>query len=294
MRYNTPNTPGDNLRDFVTRGGFPVTVTLLGINVLTFLAVFFSRDVAGPLLVQYGTFSSQSALHAPWTFLTYPLVSLPPLSFMLIFTWIFFWLSGGSLERGWGSLRFAVFFFAVTLVSALSLLAGSLLLHSSVGFLNDLFLPLTGLIVAFCMLNPEQPIMLYFFPVRARYVAIIATVWTYLQYGSVMGPWMGLFALGGILAAYLYVRFARPWGDIGSYTPRPPRVERGPDLRVYPAASRFQTRRKTMDGSSARSPLDFAGRWKDYQERKRLERLWKNSGFSEPEQQWRDDEGRRR
>lgn len=294
MRYNTPNSPIDGVRDFVTRGGIPVTITLLGLNILTFLAAFFSPAVAGPFIEQQMVFSTLNIFHAPWTILTYPMVA-GPFSIWLIITLVFFWLSGGSLERSWGSARFAVFFFAVTAISALSLFLGSVLLRQGVPPLNDLFLPLTGLIVAFCMLNPEQTMVLYFFPVKAKYLALIVTAWTYFNYGSLLGPLLGLFSLGGILAAYLYVRFGRSWGDIGSYVDRPRPAQRGPDLRVYPAASRFSTRPKqTLDGSTPRSPLDLLGRWKDYQERKRLDKLWKNSGFTEPEERWRDDEGRRR
>jgi len=293
MRYNSPNTPLDWLGDFVRRGGVPVTLALLGINILTFLAAFFSSAVVGPLLQTNLVFSIGNFFHAPWTLVTYPLVALPPFSLWLVVTWVFFWLSGGSLERSWGSQRYVIFFFAVTLASSLSLLLGGFLLHREIMPLHDIFLPLTGLIVAFCMLNPEQQITVYFFPVRAKYVAIGVTVWTYLTYGSMLGPLLGLFALGGILAAYLYVRFARPWGDVGSYSTRR-RNFRGPDLRMdgRPARPTFRT---TLDGSpQQRSPLDFAGRWKDWQERRRLEKLWKNSGLPGSEPEWRDDEKRRR
>lgn len=293
MRYNSPNTPLDWLRDFVSRGGVPVTLTLLGINIFTFLATFFSPAVVGPLLQQNLVFSIGNFLHAPWTLLTYPLVAMPPFSLWLVVTWVFFWLSGGSLERSWGSQRYLIFFFAVTLLSSLSLLLGGFLLHHEIMPLNDIFLPLTGLIVAFCMLNPEQQITVYFFPVRAKYVAIGVTVWTYLTYGSMLGPLLGLFALGGILGAFLYVRFARPWSDIGFYSV-PRRDFRGPDLRMdtRPARPTFRT---TLDGSpQQRGPLDFAGRWKDWQERRRLEKLWKNSGLPGSEPEWRDDEKRRR
>ncbi len=298
MRYNTPNSPLDALRDFVRRGGAPVTFALLGINIFTFLAAFFSPLVAGPLLEEKMVFSIGGFPYAPWTLATYPLVTLPPFSLLLVVTWVFFWLTGSSLERSWGSQRYAIFFFAVTVFSSLSLLLGVFLLNHHVRLpnsvsLNDIFLPLTGLIVAFCMLNPEQQITVYFFPVRAKYLAIGVTVWTYLTYGSMLGPLLGLFALGGILAAYLYVRFARPWGDIGSYS-APRRNFRGPDLRMdsRPARPTFRT---TLDGSpQQRSPLDLGGRWKDWQERRRLEKLWKNSGLPGSEPEWRDDEKRRR
>ena len=293
MRYNTPNNPMDQIRDFVTRGGIPVTLLLLGINILTFLAVFFSPAAVGTLLVTKVAFSIENFIHAPWTLLTYPLVSMPPFTIMLVLTWVFFWMTGGSLERSWGSQRYAIFFFAVTLFSSLSLLLGGFLLHREIMPLNDIFLPLTGLIVAFCMLNPEQLITVYFFPVRAKYLALGVTVWTYLTYGSLLGPLLGLFSLGGILAAYLYVRFARPWADVGFYS-APRRNFRGPDLRMdtRPARPTFRT---TLDGSPRqRSPFDFAGRWKDWQERRRLEKLWKNSGLPGSEPEWRDDEKRRR
>ena len=297
MRYNTPNSPLDSLRDFVQRGGVPVTLSLVAINVLTFLAAFFSPAVAGYFLQTEMVFSGRSVLHAPWTLLTYSLVSPEAFSFWFVINLVFFWLSGGSLERSWGSQRFAIFFFALTLASSLSLLAGSLLLHGPLLPLNGVFLPWTGLIVAFCMLNPEQQITVYFFPVRAKYLAIGVTVLTYFNYGSMLGPLPGLFSLGGILLAYLYVKFGRSWGDIGSYsTPR--RDFRGPDLRMDTRTERptFRTTpRTTLDGSpQRRSPFDFAGRWKDRQDRRRLEKLWKNSGLPGSEPEWRDDEKRRR
>ena len=293
MRYNSPNSPLDWLRDFVQRGGVPVTLSLVGINVLSFLAAFFSPALAGSFLQSEMVFGVRSVFHAPWTLLTYALVSPGAFSFWFVINLVFFWLSGGSLERSWGSQRYAIFFFALTLASSLSLLVGSLLLHGPLPILYGVFLPWTGLIVAFCMLNPEQQITVYFFPVRAKYLAIGVTIWTYFTYGGMLGPLLGLFSLGGILAAFLYVKFARPWSDVGSYS-APRRDFRGPDLRMdsRPARPTFRT---TLDDSpQRRSPFDFAGRWKDRQDRRRLEKLWKNSGLPGSETEWRDDEKRRR
>ncbi len=291
MRYNSPNTPADQLRDFFLRGGIPVTITLLALNLLTFLAGFFAPSVAGPFIVQNLVFNAPVALHLPWTFLTYPFVSLG-FSLWMLATWVFFWVSGGSLERSWGSARFATFFFALTALSAASLFVGGIVLRIPVLMLTDLFLPLTGLIVAFCMLNPTKTLGLFMLPIQiqARWIALLVTALVFFQYGSAYGDWkMGLFACGGILAAYLYVRFGRSWADIGSYSaPR-----RGPDLRIFPQASAPPRRRSILDGSRVRSPFDLAGRWKDYQERRRLERLLRNSGFSDREPGWRDDEEHR-
>ncbi len=295
MRYNNSNSPMENLRDFVSRGGIPVTLTLLTISITLFLASFFTSGRVDELLVRNLAFVPENMGHAPWTFLTYPVYNGGVSgAFNVLLGGFFLWLAGGSLERSWGSARFALFFFALTAITACSVELGWFISRHSFALLSGFQLPLAGLIVAFCMLNAEQTIVFYFFPIKAKYVALIVTLMTYFFAG--MGPLLDLFACGGILAAFLYVRYGRSWGDIDSYGARPRTAGRGPDLRAYPPASRFNTRpRTTVDGSRlGRSVFDFAGRWKDYQERKRLEKLWKNSGFSDPEREQRDDEGRRR
>jgi len=280
----------DTIRDFVTRGGIPVTMTLLIISVVTFFSAFFSPHLAAPLLIASLHFPPGSLLREPWTVLTYPLYE--PDVINMVLGGVFLWLSGGSLERSWGSARYAVFFAAVTAIPALSvLLGGHLFPNATLPNLHGFFLPLSGLIVAFCMLNPEQMLRFYFLPIKAKYVAIIVTVLTLLSYGAIFG----VFACGGILAAFLYVKFGRSWGDIGSYS-LPRRSFSGPDLRMddrdRPARPTFRT---TLDGSpQQRSPLDLAGRLKDWQERRRLEKLWKNSGLPGSEPEWRDDDKRRR
>ena len=295
MRYDSPQTPPDKIRDFFFRGGIPVTMTLLVVSIVVFLASFFGSPSLNLFLLSHVAFWPEFARETPWTLLTYPMY---PGSFLgLLIGGFFLWLAGGSLERSWGSQRYSIFFFALTLISAVSLLLGWYLYqHGTLPnvFLMGFTLPLGGMIVAFCMLNAEQTITLYFFPIRAIYVAWIVAGLTY--FGAGMGPVLSLFACGGLIAAFLYVKFARSWADIGSYS-GPRRAPRGPDLRVYPPARSSSTRfssRTTLDGSPVRSPFDLAGRWKDWQERRRLEKLLRNSGFSDPETRWRDDEEKRR
>ena len=244
-----------SFRNFAMRGGAPITLALLGANIAAFLAAFFFRPIVMPFLETEMAFNLSNVFHAPWTLLTYPLISVPPFSFWLVITWGFFWLSGSSLERSWGSPRYLLFFFGVTLFSSLSLLMGGLALRRDILPLNDLFLPLTGLIVAFCMLNKEQQITVYFFPVRAKYLAVGVTLWTYFNYGTVLGPVLGLYALGGIFSAVMYVRFARPWAFPPTYG-APGRSSRGPDLRMdsRPVRPSFRT---TLDGSPAQRGWDL-------------------------------------
>ncbi len=278
----------DSLRDFVTRGGIPVTMTLISVNVLLFFAAFFSPNIAAPALEHFLAFQSPGWLAVPWTLVTFPLFSGG--LFPLIFGCLFFWFAGGSLERSWGSSRFAGFLAGVTAATALSFALGGFLFRTPTPPLAGLSLPLDAAIVAFCMLNPEEPFRYFFFTLRAKYIALIVTIWTLVS----LGPIFGVFACGGIGAAFLYVKYGRAWAGIDSYRPSR-RNSRGPDLRMTDTRPARPVFRTTLDGSPARrGTFDFAGRWKDWQERRRLEKLWKNSGFSSSETEWRDDEKRRK
>ena len=278
----------NNFQRLLFRGGMPVTTGLLLINAVTFLLAF----MLPPVMLFFGLnlmFDTDAALIKPWTLLTYPLVYLNTTDqgfFNFLFGGFTLWSAGGSLERSWGSRKYALFFFIMGVISALCLLLGSRLLGQPDG-LYGFFLPLACCIIAFCTIQPEESVQFFFFPIRAKYFAVIVVLFTWIYVGQGGHALLGLFPLAGLLAAYLYVRYGR-------FYSLPSRAGRGPDLRMdsRPARPTFRT---TLDGSPAqRSPFDFSGRWKDWQERRRLEKLWKNSGFSSSEAEWRDDEKRRK
>ena len=297
MRYNSPNSPLDNFQRLLFRGGVPVTTALLLINAATFLLAFMLPDLM-VFFYKWLSFQTYEAFIRPWTLLTYPVVYLDT-SVQGFFNFLFggftLWSLGGSLERSWGSRKYGLFFFATAIISGLCLLLGSVALHQP-DALFGFFLPLACCIIAFCLIQPEATIQVFLFPVRAKYFAVMVALLTWVYVGQDGRALLGLFALGGLLAAALYVRFAHAWGGggfSGSYGARG-RSSRSPDLRMdsRPARPVFRT---TLDGSPMqRRFFDFAGRWKDWQERRRLEKLWKNSGFSSSEAEWRDDEKRRK
>ncbi len=294
MRYNSPI---DNLQRLLFRGGIPVTTALLLVNAATFLLAFMLPSLM-QFFWQWVSCQMPIAFLRPWTLLTYPLVYLDTTAqgfFNFLFGGFTLWSLGGSLERSWGSQKYGLFFFVMSLVSALCLLLGSVLLGQPYP-LFGFFLPLACCIIAFCMIQPEAAVQVFLFPVRAKYFAILVTLftWIYVGQGGGQHALLGAFALGGLLVAYLYVRYGRSWAAPPSYGV-PGRSSRGPDLRMDSRPAARPSFRTTLDGSPAqRRFLDFGGRWKDWQERRRLEKLWKNSGFSTSETEWRDDEKRRK
>lgn len=294
MRYNTPS-PSENFQRLLFRGGAPVTTSLLIVNAVTFLLAFM-LPVAGGFLSQWVTCNTLVALLRPWTLVTYPIAYLDTTTggfFNFLFCGWLLWSFGGSLERSWGSQRFALFYFLTGLVASSLLLTGTLLLKTVLG-INGFILPTACVVVAFCTIQPEETINYLFFPIPAKYFAALTALFTWIYFGQGGNALLGLFPLGGLLAAYLYVRQGRSTSR--SYSaPRP--AFRGPDLgepRSGTAKSR-PTFRTTLDGSpQKRSAFDLRGRLRDWQDRRRLEKLWKNSGLSGSEPEWRDDEKRRR
>ena len=199
------------LRRFIWNSPEPVTRTLLLINALTFLTYFITAFLLGlgnpwHLL----SFSTGAPWKAPWSFFTYPLVSYGPFSLLLSGYWL--WIVGGSLERAWSSRRFLRFFVGISLVSSLGLWLGSLLfglLGAQTGaWVTGLWLPLAGLTVAWCLINPDQIVLLGFIlPIRSRQLIWVTFVLTYFGFAFASGaPWLAFFALAGPTAAYLYLQ----------------------------------------------------------------------------------------
>jgi len=201
------------LRAFLWESPEPATRTLIAINVLTFLiyflAAFFLRT-GNPW--QGLIFSTNAPWQRPWTLLTYPLFTLDPLS--LIFGGYWLWVVGGTLERSWSTRVFGRFFAGVTLATSVGLGVGSALLgilglERSWVYLSGLWMPLAALTVAWCLLNPEQIVLLGFvLPIKGRHLMWVTVALTYFLFAMGFGaPWLAFFALSGIGVSYAYTRW---------------------------------------------------------------------------------------
>lgn len=284
MPLDPDRNPMSNFQNLVNRGSTPVTNTILALNVATAVVGFFAPPIAA-ILMAFVALTPLAAIFMPWTLVTYPFVNFlpqhdPNALFNLVICAFFFWVSGGSLERSWGSRNYFWFFAILGIVSGLSVALGAGILNHF-GRLDDdrsvygFFLPLVATIVAFCTINPEQQMMAFFIPLKAKYIAIIAVAAAWITFGASLG----LFACGGSLAAYLWVRNGRPWAADGYSRKAPSRGE----IIDFKAARKRKSNAVYLDGSIRRSPLDFAGRWRDMQEKKKLARLLKNSGLIDPD-----------
>jgi len=142
----------------------------------------------------------------PWQLITYSFLHG---GFSHIFFNMFaLWMFGVQIENTWGSRRFAIFYFVCVIGAAVSQLAVTYGVPiPTLGASGGVF----GILLAFGMMFPEQPIYLYFlFPIKAK--------WFVLGYGAIE-LWSGVagtqagvahFAhLGGMLVGFLLIQYWR-------------------------------------------------------------------------------------
>ena len=181
-------------------GSCPVTWSVIGANVVTFVVAF----VGGGSLWAPLVFSTTGIVAAPWSILTYPLIGAGGILWVLLGGYMM-WLFGGSLERAWGRADYLRFLVLVTAATALGLWVGATLLGRS-ATLAGLALPLAAATVAWAAINPGERLLLYFvLPIEARWLAVGVAL---LVFFSFLFP-LGLFALAGCASAWWYVRRGR-------------------------------------------------------------------------------------
>ena len=243
----------------------PVTRTLLFATVGVFLLFFFTGQEQGPVWEWIPFRSADPAWYSrPWTWFTYPFMELP--SFWILLTLYVLYSMGGMLERSWGSLNFAVLFFAFTGIGALAFLVPMYLLGKPV-LLFGLALPLTALVTAWAALDPELELNYWGVPIKAKLLAAIWVGMNYFGFGlQYRDPILALFALAPPAAAWFYVRKMRRLNLSGPM--RSPYL--GPDLSDNPPRRTRRPREEEPERVKGFNPLR---RRQEQQEMERLRKL---------------------
>ena len=136
--------------------------------------------------------------------------------FHILFNMLALWMFGVELERMWGRRYFTKFYFVAGIGAAATTL---LLALTPLPFASGLYASLTigasgavyGVLLAYALYFPHRPIYLYFvFPIPARYfVMIIGAISLLASMGGPGGGVAHTTHLGGLLAAYLYLKGGR-------------------------------------------------------------------------------------
>jgi len=141
--------------------------------------------------------------------------------FHIIFNMLALWMFGTELERIWGT-RYFLKFYLVTGVGAAALtvafsflpfgFATALRYATIIGASGAIY----GLLLAYAMYFPDRPILLYFFPVPAKYcVMILGAISLYYSVGE-SGGVANITHLGGLLVGYLFLKgaYAHPLSEL--------------------------------------------------------------------------------
>jgi len=277
--YSRHNQGAYGVQQFFARGHCPVTTALIVAAATHFVVDVFVHGRLAPWVgCALPVFSPEIGPVRYWTFLTYPIAQGAQFDFIytaILCYWL--WWVGGSLERSWGSAGFARFFVALTLVTSLALWVGARML--GVGYiLCGLTLPVVGLTTAWAAINPYEE-LLFWMVIRMRAWILAAIVVAMMFFYDFHGaPVLGLFALANPLLGYLWVRGRMLGGLRGAFMGGGRR--RGPDLR-FSDTDRVRNKNRPLDdlrGHSLRGPL---GAYKDWQQRRRLDKLWRDSDISD-------------
>ncbi len=142
----------------------------------------------------------------PWQLVTYAF--LHGNFTHLLFNMFGLWMFGLRLENDWGSRRFAIFYFTCVIGAGLIQL---IVMYGTpiptVGASGGVY----GILLAFGMMYPNQPIYLYFLlPIPAKYFVAFFGVAAFIS--GVTGAESGIahFAhLGGMLFGFLVIQFWR-------------------------------------------------------------------------------------
>lgn len=168
--------------------GTPVVFGMLAVFIVLFLLAFFgigASFLAALVWIPSLTWIRTLELWQPFTFPFVHLSFWPP----LVIDGLVLFFFGGSLERSWGGRRFAFFFFASGIVAGLVTMLISPL--SGVPPYFGMIGSFIAVVVAFAALNPTATVYLYFFPLQARWLALIIVGFEFFansaRYGGV-GP----------------------------------------------------------------------------------------------------------
>lgn len=275
--YGTPQRRAQN---FLFGSGIPVTITLIAANVVTFLVAFFTLG-SNPLV--FLEFTNRTFPVFFWTVLTWPLVAPVDLIGLLFGGLWAYWI-GGSLERSWGTRAFLTFLIATSALTALTLWLGGALLGVPVRA-QGLWLAIAAPTIAWCVVNAREVIRFYaIIPVPAPILAWLTVALTWFQVSMGSGsPFVGAFALSGCAAAYWYARsgryryqgYPRSGGTFGGL-----RMQGGGGRPGDPPL-RFRDFDRDPPVARPMNPLRWLKAWN---ERRKLEALWKRSNLQDPDE----------
>src|SRR5580658_9556090 len=187
MRYDTRYRSTSSLFNW----SFPSGVKwLLIANVAIYLVDFFGSFIRGDEIFRPFQLIPVEVVHgAVWQLFTYLFLHSLAGPGHILFNMLGLWMFGAPIEQTWGTRRFLQFYFLCGIGAGACVVVADLLFGNpgqpTIGASGAIY----GLLLAFGMLFPEQEILLMFlFPIKAKYFVMIAAAMVFLGSFSLSGP----------------------------------------------------------------------------------------------------------
>ena len=142
-----------------------------------------------------------------WQLVTYLFLHSLASQWHIVLNMLMLWMFGSAVEECWGTDRFLKYYFICGVGAGVSVVLANLAFGNSLQPVIGASGAIYGLLLAFGMLFPEQEILLMFlFPIKAKYFVMIAAAMVFLGSFSLSGPVSELAHLGGMVVGYIYFR----------------------------------------------------------------------------------------
>jgi membrane associated rhomboid family serine protease len=210
----------------------PLTIKLLWATLACMLLTLLPDELLS-WLVQWplrlgatGGFAEVLGNFMPWQLATHVLVN--SMWTLILFVAPTLWFFGGQLESMWGARRYGLFLLASALGSGVIVLVVS---SAAVAFGIGGYAPASGaygmtyaILFALAYITPYQEVRLMLPPVsmQMRTMAIVFGVISFVSGVKFQGLWIHVGFLGGMLVAWLHIRYWRGLPPFGR-RPSPPK-----------------------------------------------------------------------
>ena len=192
----------------------PAVKLIVWSNVAVFLLTLLAPSA---IIGVFGLSPEQVIEHARiWQLVTYLFLHAPQSLSHILFNMLAVWMFGVELERRWGTVAFAKYYFITGIGAGLSMVLVSLLPFEAT---RPVYYAVTigasgavyALLMAWAILFPHRTILFMFiFPLPARvFVLIIGAIAMFSALGSGGGPVANLAHLGGLAVGWVYLKGPR-------------------------------------------------------------------------------------
>ena len=211
MRYDT------RYRSYNYSVSLPTGVKWLLIsNLAIFVLSWFGGDTLKPHLLMFSLVPEMVLKQFfIWQLVTYQFLHFE--IFHILFNMLTLWWAGTALEQDWGTRRFLKYYFLCGAGAGLcdvvvNAMIGHWRIHT-IGASGAIF----GLLLAFAVLYPNQPVIFFIFPMKAKYMVMIVGAIAFLGAFQVNSGVSDIAHLGGMAFGYAYLRLRFLRVDLGYF-----------------------------------------------------------------------------